>query len=315
MAGINLANILQNVEQIKSARQAREINALRMQQAEKQLGYMDEDRAWEMSERQNMLDSRAAAAAAAKQENALRGKVADGDQGAMRQFIALKPDEGKKILEAYEKMGEQEKKQATENIDAAGRMAAYVLQSENPEQAYQRVRENVSPEMQAGMPEKYDRNYVTMQLARAREIEQLLKPEPNPQVDVKTFGNQDIMFRNGQEVERTTSNALLKGSGSGGSGGIKTADESLMYKMAATMFGGIADPVTGQIRNLTKSQAGSVQAIAAEATRMLQNGESTSNSDAVAKAARKLKIDIQDLSGVPTGSTLRTFNPATGKFE
>lgn len=315
MAGINLANILQNVEQLKSARQAREMNALRMQQAEKQMGYMDEDRAWEMGERQNILASREAQAQQAQQMNTLRGQVAAGDQQAMRQFIALNPQEGKQMLEAFQKMDEPQKQQAAENIEIIGRMAAYILQSENPEQAYERVKKNLSPEAAKGMPEKYDRNYVTMQLARAREIEQLLKPEPNPQVDVKTFGDQDIMFRNGQEVERTGSNALLRAQQSAKTeGGIKTADESLMYRQAAELLGGIFDQ-QGNLQNLDPNTRAKVQAIATEAARMRESGEATTNSDAVAKAARKLKIDIQDLSGVKSGGTLRIFNPATGKFE
>lgn len=314
MAGINLANILQNVESIKGQRNQNEMNSLRIGQAKKQMGYMDEDRNFELSERQNVLDNRAAAAAAAQQENALRGKVAQGDQGAMRQFIALKPDEGTKILEAFAKMGEQEKKQATENVDAAGRMAAYVLQSENPEQAYERVRKNVNPEMAQTMPEQYDRNFVTMQLARAREIEELLKPAANPEVDVKAFGSQDIMFRNGQEVERTGSNALLKEGGAGDSGGIKSADESLMFRQAAELLGGLFDP-QGNLQNLDPNTRSKVQAIATEAVRLRASGEANTSSEAVTLAARKLKIDINDLSGVPTGGTLRTFNPTTGKFE
>lgn len=318
MAGINLANILQNVEQLKSARQSREINALRMQQAEKQMGYMDEDRAWVVSERQNTLAEREAQAQQTKQMNALRDKAASGDQQAMRQFIALNPQEGKQMLEAFQKLDEPQKQQAAENIETIGRMAAYILQSDNPEQAYQRVKQNISPEAAKGMPEQYDRNYVTMQLARAREIEQLLTPDPNPDVDVKTFGDQDIMFKNGQEVERTSSNTLLRAQQSskeeGEKGGIKTADESLMYRQAAELLGGLFDQ-QGNLQNLDPNTRSKVQAIATEAARIRESGEATTNSDAVAKAARKLKIDIQDLSGVKSGSTLRTFNPATGKFE
>ncbi|WP_333608810.1 hypothetical protein [Arsukibacterium sp.] len=314
MAGINLGNILQNVEQLKSARQNREMNALRMQQAQKQIGYMDEDRQFELGERQNMLANRAQQAQQAQQMGQLRGQVAAGDQGAMRQFIAINPAEGKQILEAYSKMDEPAKKQAEQNIDMLGRMAAYVLQNENPEQAYQQVRQNLDPEAAKDMPEQYDRNFVTMQLARAREIEQLLKPEANP--EVKAFGDQDIMFQGGKEIDRTTSNALLRAqqSGSDGDGGLKTADESLMYRQAAELMGGIFDQ-QGNLQNLDPNTRSKVQALATEATRLRQSGESSSAADAVARAARKLKIDIQDLSGAQSGSTLRTFNPATGKFE
>lgn len=315
MTGINLANILQNVEQLKSARQAREMNSLRMQQAEKQLGYMDEDRAWEMSERQNTLADREAKAKQAQQMNALRDKVATGDQQAMRQFISLSPEEGKQILESFHKMDDRQKQQVAENIETIGRMAAHVLTSENPEEAYDKVRKNLNPEAAKGMPEKYDRNWLTMQTARIREVEDILKGEPNPQVDVKTFGDQDIMFRNGQEVERTGSNALLRAQQSDkAEGGIKTADESLMYRQTAELLGGIFDQ-QGNLQNLDPNTRSKVQAIATEAARLRESGEATTNSDAVAKAARKLKIDIQDLSGVKSGGTLRTFNPATGKFE
>jgi len=309
MAGINLANILQNAEQIKSSRMANQVNAFNYQNAQ-------EDRKFELSERQNALAAREQQAQQAQQMNQLRGQVATGDQQALRQFIAINPQEGKQILEAYTKMDEPAKKAAQQNIDMLGRMAAYVLQSDNPEQAYQEVRANINPEDAKGMPETFDRNFVTMQLARAREIEEILKPQANP--DVKTFGDQDVMFQGGKEIGRTTSNALLRAQQSakveGDKGGIKTADESLMYRQSAELFGGIFDQ-QGNLQNLDPNTRANVQAVATEATRMRQSGEANSAADAVSKAARKLKIEIQDLSGAQSGSTLRTFNPATGKFE
>ncbi len=330
MAGINLANILQNVEQLKSAQQNREMNALRMQATQKLLGYADEDRAYQLQQRANAdqdrqfqlserdyaLSQRKKAEEQQKQSNALRGKVASGDMNATRQFIALNPEEGAKIMDAFSKMDEKQKAMAQENIDNIGRMAAYVLQSEDPVSAYGTVLNNVSPEARKSMPEEFDRNYVTMQLARAREIEDLMKPQASPSVDVKAFGSEDVMFVNGKEVSRAPSNALLRANkegGEGGSSGLKTADESLIFRQSAELMGGMFDQ-NGNLQNLDPTTRSKVQAIAAEAARLRQTGESATNSDAVVKAARKLKIDVQDLSGVPTGSTLKTFDPATGKF-
>lgn len=273
--GIDLGQVYRTVEAVKGARQSRESNALMMD--------------WKKEDRD----------AARQRGNALselRSKASAGDQQAMQELNAFDPEEAKKILDSLSKMDERQRQQTQENIDAVGKMSAYVLQSENPEQAYQLARQSVSPELAAKMPEQYDPNFLQMQLARARQVDELLK---NP--ERMTFGTEDRLYKDGQVVERTTSsqeldrqtsrqNALTRASGDGS---LKSADESLMYRQAGELLGGLFDQ-QGNLQNLDPATRGKVQSIATEAAKIYSQGGVT-RSQAVTQAARKLGIQVQDL--------------------
>ncbi|AFH14474.1 hypothetical protein I904_gp02 [Vibrio phage VvAW1] len=273
--GIDLGQVYRTVESVKGARQSRENNALMMD--------------WKKEDRD----------AARQRSNALselRGKASTGDQQAMQQLNAFDPEEAKKMLDSLSKMDERQRQQTQENIDAVGKMSAYVLQSENPEQAYQLARQSVSPELAAKMPEQYDPNFLQMQLARARQIDELLQ---NP--ERMTFGTEDRLYKDGRVIERTTSsqeldrqtsrqNALTRASGDGG---LKSADESLMYRQAGELLGGLFDQ-QGNLQNLDPATRGKVQSIATEAAKIYSQGGVT-RSQAVTQAARKLGIQVQDL--------------------
>lgn len=273
--GIDLGQVYRTAEAVKGARQSREHNALMMD--------------WKKEDRD----------AARQRGNALselRSKASAGDQQAMQELNAFDPEEAKKMLDSLSKMDERQRQQTQENIDAVGKMSAYVLQSENPEQAYQLARQSVSPELAAKMPEQYDPNFLKMQLARARQLDELLK---NP--ERMTFGTEDRLYKDGQVVERTTSsqeldrqtsrqNALTRASGDGG---LKSADESLMYRQAGELLGGLFDQ-QGNLQNLDPTTRGKVQSIATEAAKIYSQGGVT-RSQAVTQAARKLGIQVQDL--------------------
>jgi hypothetical protein len=273
--GINLGAIYAENERLKAAKQSRDNNALIMD--------------WKKEDRE----------AARQRGNALAGlrsKASAGDPQAMQQLNAFDPEEAKKMLESLSKMDERQRKQTQENIDAVGKMSAYVLQSENPEQAYQLARQSVSPELAAKMPEQYDPNFLQMQLARARQVDELLQ---NP--ERMTFGTEDRLYKDGRVIERTTSsqeldrqtsrqNALTRASGDGG---LKSADESLMYRQAGELLGGLFDQ-QGNLQNLDPATRGKVQSIATEAAKIYSQGGVT-RSQAVTQAARKLGIQVQDL--------------------
>lgn len=273
--GIDLGQVYRTAEAVKGARQSREQNALMMD--------------WKKEDRD----------AARQRGNALselRSKASTGDQEAMQQLNAFDPEEAKKMLDSLSKMDERQRQQTQENIDAVGKMSAYVLQSENPEQAYQLARQSVSPELAAKMPEQYDPNFLQMQLARARQIDELLQ---NP--ERMTFGTEDRLYKDGRVIERTTSsqeldrqtsrqNALTRASGDGG---LKSADESLMYRQAGELLGGLFDQ-QGNLQNLDPATRGKVQSIATEAAKIYSQGGVT-RSQAVTQAARKLGIQVQDL--------------------
>lgn len=273
--GIDLGQVYRTAEAVKGARQSREQNALMMD--------------WKREDRE----------AARQRGNALadlRSKASAGDPQAMQELNAFDPEEAKKMLDSLSKMDERQRQQTQENIDAIGKMSAYVLQSENPEQAYELARQSVSPELAAKMPEQYDPNFLQMQLARARQVDELLQ---NP--ERMTFGTEDRLYKDGRVIERTTSsqeldrqtsrqNALTRASGDGG---LKSADESLMYRQAGELLGGLFDQ-QGNLQNLDPATRGKVQSIATEAAKIYSQGGVT-RSQAVTQAARKLGIQVQDL--------------------
>lgn len=248
--------------------------------------------------------------------NALRGSVAAGEDGAMDRFIALAPEEAKQTLDAYNAMDERQKAQTAENVDQIGRMAAYIMQSEDPGAAYQQVRGTLAPELAEGLPEQFDPNFVQMQLARARELDDLLA---NP--EKVTIGAEDRLYRDGRVIESAVSdsernrqnsrgNALIRAEASAaGGGGIKSADTNAIYRQAAGLFGGAFDPTTGRISGLDADAMGKVQSITEEASRMYADGEASTHAGSVASAARKLGVSVQNL-GARSGQQAQGGQPA-----
>jgi hypothetical protein len=112
-----------------------------------------------------------------------------------------------------------------------------------------------------------------------------------------TFGGEDRLYKDGRQIESTTSNALLKQQAGGSGSDFKSSDENLMYKQAAALFGGHTDPVTGQMKNILNSDVPKVQAIVTRAAELFQSGETQTRSQAVTEAARQLGISVQNLGG------------------
>lgn len=269
--GIDLGEVYRTSEAIKSSKQRRNLLA-----KEDQL--RDEDRA-SARERGATL-------------NSLRSKAVTGDKQAMRGLISFDPKEAEAVMDALSKMSTEQREQMKENVETLGRISAYIMNSPNPEQAYQRARLNVSPDIAKNMPEQYDPNFVQLGLARARELDDMLA---NP--DKITFGNEDRLYKDGRMVESATSSQeldrqnKLRTGGSGG--GTKSADESLMYRQAAELLGGLFDQ-QGNLQNLDPNTRGKVQAIATEAAKLYTEGGRT-RSQSVTEAARKLGIEIKNL--------------------
>jgi len=275
--GIDMGQVYKTTEAVKGSRQTRKANALAMD--------------WKKEDRESARQR-------SQTINQLRTKVAaGGEEGkqAERQLIAFAPAEATKVQEAFANMDKRQRKQASENVETLGRVSTFVLEGQTVEeqsQRYQRARANLAPEIVANMPEEYDPNFVQIGLARARELEDMLG---NP--EQITFGGEDRLYKDGRQIESTTSNALLKQQAGGSGSDFKSSDENLMYKQAAALFGGHTDPVTGQMKNILNSDVPKVQAIVTRAAELFQSGETQTRSQAVTEAARQLGISVQNLGG------------------
>lgn len=285
--GIDMGNILRTVETVKSARQAREQNKQKMD-------WKREDRAAAKEQAQQQQERNALLAR-------LRGRAASGDQQAQRELITLDPEGAKTFMDAYNAMDEQGKQQTKDNLEVLGRTAAYIRNSQNPEQAYQTARANLAPEVAQRMPEQYNPDWVEFSLARTQELAELTE---NP--EMITLGGEDRLYRGGRQVEATESNALLREREKTEREAIKVTQEAApelassdinaIYRQSLGLFETMTDQ-QGNIRLLDPNKTADVQAITTEAARLYESGEASNIADAVTKAARKQGMSIRNLQG------------------
>lgn len=276
--GIDMGNVLSTVESVKNSRQARQNNDTKMDWAKE-----DRDIARQRS----------------KTLNVLRSEASTGDQAAVSALVSFDPKEAEKVISSIKGMDDMQRKQVKDNVDQIGRMSAFVLQAEDPESAYQLVMQNLPEETRQGMPENFDPNFVQMQLAKAKELDQLLD---NP--EKITVGKTDMLYKDGKLIDKAAT-APKSGSGS------KASDESLMYKQAAELLGGIFDQ-QGNLQNLDPNVRSNVQAITSEAARLFDAG-GISRSDAVTQAARKQGVDIKNLGNTGTVDRNQLLNQYLNK--
>jgi len=270
--GIDLASMYGTVANVKGKRAA---NKLAQFKIDKEQKYVDEE-----PERK------------AKAANilALRQKGVAGNVDAQQQLLALDPEGGATFLNAVGNMNKRQREQAKQNVEQIGQMSSYVLggnTDQERERRYQLVRQNVSPEALKGLPETYSQDFVELSLSKATAMDKLLEAPTSVSV-----GGEDVLYRGGREIER--SKKPVKGGA--GSGGLKSGDESLMYKQSVELLGGIFDQA-GNITNLDPNVRNKAQAIATEATRIYKEKGNITRSQAVTEAAKKYGMEIQGVDG------------------
>ena len=242
-------------------------------------------------------------AAATKQANTLatlRSKASTGDQEAQRKLLALDPEGAPKFIDAVNGMDDRQISEAKQNIDQMGNMVAEILNAPESQRPalYAQMREMIPADMKSKAPEQYNPNYLKLQVAKLKSMDQILE---NPQV--RTVGTEDILYKGGSELERAknpskvkTQNENNNPSAGGSNDGMKSADESLMYRQSVELLGGIFDS-SGNIQALDPELRGKVQSIATEATKIFKAESGISRTEAVAKAAKKYGIEIPSAQG------------------
>lgn len=258
--------------------------------------------------------------AAMRSRNALlqgvRERAVQGDTAAMQQLVTLDPAQAKQIGDYLQSADEKKREDMRQMNENTGRMAAIVLSSSNPERAYQTYRNSVPGNMRAQMPEQYDETFVKFQLARAREIDDIIK---NP--EIVTFGGEDIMYQDGREIARTASENALKrdqpeeytlSPGAVRMRGdtaiadnprateataMNSSDESLMFRQSVELLGGLFDQA-GNVQALDPTLRAKAQSIATQASALYRQGGVT-RSQAVAEAARRMGVQIPGAGPTP----------------
>ena len=252
--GIDLGEIYKTKEAIKGAR-------LQNQLAEMQIGQAKSDK-----QKQGVISE-------------LRQKASEGDQDSVKRLIALDPQGGKAFIDAVSKMDDSARKQAQQNVDMIGRMSATVLNAkpERQEELYQGMLQQLPPETRKKMPVNFDPNYLELSISKASEMDKILE---NPKLI--EIGGEDVVYQRGREIERAKQPVE--------STELKSADESLMYRQAAELLGGLFDE-QGNLQALDPELRSKAQGIANEATKIFRSGGVT-RTEAVSKAAKKFGINI-----------------------
>jgi len=269
--GIDLGEIYRTTEAVKSARAQNKMAEMKMGEYEK------------AQERKNLLTG-------------LRQKAATGNQDATKQLLAIDPDGGSKFIDAVSKMDDRQIEATKRTVDEIGQLSAYVLNGKTPEEQQRRfnvMKSGVSEEAKAKLPESYDQQFMEMSLTKATAMDKILE---NPKV--VQFGGEDIAYKGGIEVGRTKHEYKpTKGTGSGAGGAdLKSADESLMYRQAGELLGGVFDQ-QGNITNLDPDTRNKVQAIATEAVKLYRQQGNISRTEAVELAGKKFGLNIPSASG------------------
>ena len=281
--GIDLGDLYRTTEAVKGARTQNRLSQLQLDETEREIADRPAKEAAAL-ERKNLLTG-------------LRQKAVGGDVSAQQQLLALDPEGGATFIDAVTKMDDRKLKATQRSVDEMGQLSGYVLQGKTPEEQarrYQLMYQGVSPEVQSKLPEQYDPQFMELSLSKAMAMDKLLENPKAIQV-----GGEDVVYKAGREVERKT--RPVKTSGSDG-GGVKSADESLMYRQSVELLGGLFDQA-GNITNLDPTVRNKVQGIATEATNIFREGGVT-RSQAVKQAAQKFGLEVPD-----AGSTVDNNDP------
>lgn len=273
--GIDLGEIYRTKAAVEGARTQNKLSGLKLGEMEREIAERPVKEA-AATERKNMLTG-------------LRKKAVGGDVSAQQQLLALDPEGGASFIDAVTKMDDRKIKATQRSVDEMGQLAGYVLQGKTPEEQarrYQLMYQGVSPEVQSKLPEAYDPQFMELSLSKAMAMDKLLENPKAIQV-----GGEDVVYKSGREVERKTRPVKTSGTGSDG-GGVKSADESLMYRQSVELLGGLFDQA-GNITNLDPTVRNKVQGIATEATNIFREGGVT-RSQAVKQAAQKFGLEVPD---------------------
>ena len=270
--GIDVGSLYRDQENIKGARTRNKMASLQLGEAERE------------------IEQRPIREEAAKNRNNIlteaRTKAATGDDNAQRQLLAIDPEGGASFIKAIGEMDERKIKATQRSVDEMGQMAATVLNAKPEKQArlYQQMLSTLPPGSIAKMPKDLDLNFLEVSLSKAMAMDKILENPKAMQV-----GGEDVVYQRGKEIERKT-RPVKTGAGGTGSSDLKSGDESLMYRQAAELLGGMFDQA-GNLQALDPETRTKAQAIATEATNLFRAGGIT-RTQAVANAAAKYGIEM-----------------------
>jgi hypothetical protein len=235
--GIDLGNVLMRAEQIKSARVQNEINRRTLTEEE--------------------------------ELRALRKRALDGQIEAMDQMVAINPKAASSFQSYFDGLDDRKKAQVGEDVENAGKMAAFVLQDPNPQQAYGKVLEHLgrtNPKLAAQMPREYNEDWVRMQIAQASSLSDIINggkgKAPAPPSGYRWKDD-------GKSLEFIPGGPKDPGAPGSENNTLENASSSNIRQMVAPMFNGIYHPMTGNMEFNDAEKAKQAVSVMAEAERIM----------------------------------------------
>lgn len=271
--GVDIGQAYATAENIKGARTRNKLAELQLKKAEQ-----EEANRPAMQERNKLITG-------------LRKKAVTGDTDAQGQLLAIDPKGGAEFIQALSKMNESQIEKTKQTVEDVGRMSATVLNAPPERQAtlYKQMLSMLPESSRSKMPAEFDPDFMQLSLSKATAMDKLLE---NPKA-IKV-GGEDVIYQQGREIARAKTPEKQTDSKGGE---LKSADESLMYRQAAELMGGMFDE-SGNLRALDPSIRPKVQQIATRATELFRQGGIT-RSQAVTMAAEE--IDSQGNDNDPLG--------------
>ena len=275
--GIDMSEIYRTTAAVKGARTANKLAEL------------------DLSEKKYDIAQRPARLAKEAKLTKLRGTAAFGEEGsvsAQQQLLSLDPEGAPAFIQAIETMNQTQRDAAKRSVDEMGRVSSYITQGQTPEEQarrYEAFRAGASPDMQAKLPEQYDPQFMQLSLSKALTMDQLLEAPK-----VVSAGKNEQQYRLGKKIG-TYAKPVTKGKGGTGGpgGGVKSTDESLMYKMSGELLGGIFDQ-SGNLTNLDPETRNKIQSVSTEAANLFREKGNITRSEAVKRSAKKFGFNIND---------------------
>ena len=246
-----------------------------------------------------------------------RRDAATGDPDSIKRLLAVDPEGGGKIIDSLSKMDKLGREKVKAQTAETAKSMMWVMQGQNDQERSQRW-DQVSEYMKTTNPEapdlkgKYSEGLAQQFIMKAMSVGEIADEFAFGQVKVGMKDNKPVYFATNkqgqaQEIKGVTPTEKdVKGTSGGKGFEMKASDSNSIRAAAAGLFGGIWDPATGRVSGVSKDMTAKVAAVSEEASRIYkESGGSKTHDQAAAEAARKLGIDIKDLS--KTGKSIQDY--------
>lgn len=269
--GVDLGNVLSRAEDIQAARIQNQFRPKLLQQQATGNDLANQGAAVGLSDKRRAYNDETHA-------RNLRAAAAGGDTGAMTGLATIDPGGAKQFHDYLDSLDEDKKKQVGETIDKMGKLITYVKGADDPDKAYLKAKELLTPDAQAQMPATWDADWGDATLAQALELKDLVTKnggkdapsgyrwEPNGNLAPIPGGPADKKGKGGDSLDTTAAN------------GIRAT--------VAQQFGGEYDPQTGEFSLLDRTQAPRMLEVMAKAQDMLRDDPSITPARAVQDAMK-----------------------------